>query len=167
MKTGRTPRLAPGMDGPRNLLEKMSREMTRINSPSSLMDLQDHATNFALTAWHLSDWIWWAIEATPLGKAYGDIDRFRKTITDECPSLMHCQDICNGFKHVIPTRPKKRTEPLAEYVTATIYLPGQEKNMSGYCLTIKTKKGEDLNGLVVFDSVMKYWTAFLEKRGNL
>lgn len=41
-----------------DICEKLRRESERLNSASDPEEISDHAINFALTAWHLIDWLW-------------------------------------------------------------------------------------------------------------
>ena len=47
----------PDLDNCRDMLRKLERELGRLNAATSRDDQSDHAANFALTAWHLADWV--------------------------------------------------------------------------------------------------------------
>jgi predicted nucleic acid-binding Zn ribbon protein len=43
-------------------LQKLNREIARVRDVKETTDVIDHATNAAMTAWYLTDWVWHDIE---------------------------------------------------------------------------------------------------------
>jgi hypothetical protein len=94
------------------MLNKLTRELTRIGRATGDRDsLGDHAVNFALTAWHLVDWVWsemrkdYALRlslAKEIGCAPGEFgrDQFAGWCVKSCPGLEACQVIATATKHV-------------------------------------------------------------------
>jgi hypothetical protein len=75
-----------------------------------------HAFNCAVTAWHMTDWIWMYISlgeqrelAAKHGLARADLRDFQDAIAQESRALNACREICNGSKHREVTR--KRADP--------------------------------------------------------
>ena len=46
----------------RHFLQKLNREIARVRDVKETTDVIDHATNAAMTAWYLTDWVWHDIE---------------------------------------------------------------------------------------------------------
>ena len=46
----------------RDLLDKLDRELKRIRGTNNRLELADHGYNFAITAWHISEWAWAAMD---------------------------------------------------------------------------------------------------------
>ena len=40
------------------MIDKLDRELGRLRAAKQLEDAKDHATNGAVTAWQMADWIW-------------------------------------------------------------------------------------------------------------
>src|SRR5438045_7150837 len=59
-----------------DFLQKLNREIARVRDVKETTDVVDHATNAAMTAWYLTDWVWHdIIHYKPLGyrsAAYAD-----------------------------------------------------------------------------------------------
>lgn len=45
-----------------DFLQKLNREIARVRDVKETTDVIDHATNAAMTAWYLTDWVWHDIE---------------------------------------------------------------------------------------------------------
>lgn len=61
------------------------------------------AINCAMTAWHLTDWVFKEYAAQ---HGYNDLGNFRLSL--DCPSLLIMHDIANGSKHLELSRPKSQ-----------------------------------------------------------
>lgn len=65
-----------------------------------------HAINFAMTAWHLAEWVWAQRlkdnrqeQQELYGRTFKDQKSYIAHITSVCPDLEVVQTICNGSKH--------------------------------------------------------------------
>lgn len=95
----------------RDLVEKLAREIDRMRDHPTRDDLTDHAVNFAITGWHLTDWVWNAICRHPdklAAIARGDglrpselrsCEDFKRYVRSK-PGLAVCHDIATAAKHV-------------------------------------------------------------------
>lgn len=188
-----------GIATPRDMLAKLKRELNRVANASFFRDdLVDHGTNCALTAWQITDWVWrvrFANDRTAqdaLAASYVDlqtkkgrlIDRFKECVTRACPELALCQDIANGFKHVVAIPPDDRqaSSVMDVTVSATTAPPGPFKFGDGFGsaglggpgyvaggemfrLKIRTDDGESFDATGIFDAVVAYWTRFMDDHG--
>ena len=104
------------------MLSKLGREISRLHTERDRFDgVTDAAINGAFTAWHMHDWVWlMRFRDDPEARIGIGIDetylrdakwKFQKYVTDECSALALCQDVTNGFKHVVAREPKKRQAP--------------------------------------------------------
>ena len=97
---------------PADLLSKARRDLSLLekaneqNDPSQV----DHALNCAVTAWHVTDWIWRKHEDRWRKEGLNCIGDLRKRLYEheggKC--LRYCADLTNGMKHMEVTRPKDR-----------------------------------------------------------
>ncbi len=95
----------------RDLLDKLQREIMRIEKAAGRPDVCDHGTNAALTAWHLTDWVWADVKnnlpirsaiAKQAGRAANDFDvrEFQDYVAGGCKYLQICRIIATASKHV-------------------------------------------------------------------
>ena len=87
-----------------DVFAKLERELARLRSAKNLEEAADHASNAAVTAWHLSEWAWAALKKgnhINHGVDWANIGSFQKWLTTEgCAQLQHCQVLANSFKHL-------------------------------------------------------------------
>jgi hypothetical protein len=96
-----------------DFLEKLREEHAAVaKSPTD----SRHAINAALTAFHLSDWIWKdrlehdpALKSLLLEEDDADWCTFREWAYQECSGLRLMRDIANGSKHFHPRGPISET----------------------------------------------------------
>ncbi|WP_133303196.1 hypothetical protein [Cupriavidus lacunae] len=99
------------------MFAKLQRELKRLTEARCEEDVQDHAFNFAVTAWHLIDWVWHCRIASDEGirselessypaatlpklRANGDPKTWLVIrVIRMCPELSVCQEVANGVKH--------------------------------------------------------------------
>lgn len=100
-----------GLQSGYDMVRKAWREHQRCLKAVSSDDRRDAAINCAITAWHLTDWIWAGMASgSALRPEVADLlgvrgrrptkDDFVKWAIQSCPELAVCQSICNGSKHV-------------------------------------------------------------------
>lgn len=98
-------------EGPRNMLDKLDRELDRIDAATTLEDAGDHCQNAILTAWHIQDWIWKQAEARPplmdeIRNRYSDQtvkatpkDHWKNYLRKNCRELDLCRILSVRIKH--------------------------------------------------------------------
>ena len=70
-----------GFTSRRDILAKLERELGRLDTAKTLEKAADHASNAAVTAWHLSEWAWAALKKGGLiGKDVASVDVLVSTI---------------------------------------------------------------------------------------
>jgi hypothetical protein len=106
------------------MINKLDREIRRLRAAKQLEDATDHATNGAVTAWQLADWIWkLRVKDNPETRRrlnlevfthIRELERdFKKKAIAQLPELQLCADIANTFKHVSATTKSKPPHPRA------------------------------------------------------
>jgi hypothetical protein len=113
-----------GLRDSRDILEKLTWELQNLflRRRYDIKVCQYHAFNCAVTAWHLTDWLWQDIDSSPelkakLEREIGPLKNdqaFQKYVSEECNALRLCQQIANGSKHCRLTRGKPDPNVAAE-----------------------------------------------------
>ncbi|MCK1564287.1 hypothetical protein IVB08_09985 [Bradyrhizobium sp. 173] len=110
-----------GMDHPQHMWTKLAWELNGLmNSMSVWKDNEAapeplfHAFNTAVTAWHMTDWLWqydcatrkklatkfqFVFECTATGIKRG-LEKFQEAVVLHCDELKVCREIANGSKHM-------------------------------------------------------------------
>ena len=107
-----------------DMIDKLGREMGRLRAAKQLEDAIDHATNGAVTAWQVADWIWsLRLKNSPetrscLGlegcKHIKELERdFKKMVVADLPELQLCADIAGIIKHVTARTKSRPPHPRA------------------------------------------------------
>ena len=100
-----------GQRSSRDMLGKLERELERLASSTKRDDIVDHGINVALTAWHLTEWVWpdtahtrglrdrLAAEAGVSAASFDDRE-FKRYAIKACPELRYCRIIATTAKHL-------------------------------------------------------------------
>lgn len=119
------------------------------------------AINCALTAWHLTDWIF--VEHNEKLK-YSDLGTFRSSL--KCGSLLLMHDIANGSKHFKLKWPKSNISRTNLHYGEFSSDFSLEFNVS--CLTITLDSGEEKYFEKEIEEVIAFWESYFNKViGNL
>jgi hypothetical protein len=95
----------------RDMLEKLRWELNNLDfrQPYDIAACQYHSFNCAVTAWHVTDWLWHDISqlrdklVDKKGKPFKECQDFQQYIREACPALRLCHQIANGSKHCLLT----------------------------------------------------------------
>lgn len=176
LKSGHVFRMASVHD----VFRKLHREKERLEKASDggkRADQVDAAINFTITAWHLTDWVWYQRERE-LREAFevNSLGAFQGIIRRECPELAVCDVIANaakhgGVAHKRKDRPAIETilgaEPAAEGAAGVelIAEPAQRRWWPAHhrwSLKINVEgNSQDLLGLS--SSVFVFWHKFIQR----
>ena len=110
-----------GMDHPQHMWTKLTWELAALMSSMSVWKDNEaaneplfHAFNTAITAWHLTDWLWqhspetraklatkfqFVFEETTTGVRNG-LGKFQDAVVLHCDELAVCREIATGSKHM-------------------------------------------------------------------
>ncbi len=102
-----------GLRDSRDMLEKLRWELSSLfcRQPYDVTACKYHAFNCAVTAWHITDWVWHDI--TPdvkerlgqkIQKSLKRCKDFQNYVCKACPSVNLCRQIANGSKHCLLER---------------------------------------------------------------
>src|SRR5215471_4287668 len=95
------------MQSSRDMLEKLRREIDRLAGSIIRQDIVDNGLNAAMTAWHLTDWVWKEIQGSTrrptltarAGAPMRELKQFQELVKRNCAELAYCEDIAISTKH--------------------------------------------------------------------
>lgn len=112
------PQKAFGLHDSRDILKKLTWEMNNMCECArhDIESRQYHAFNCAVTAWHLTDWLWhdmqgmseeskYLVQKTIGKKSLKSIECFQSYVRTACYALCLSYEIANGSKHCRLRRP--------------------------------------------------------------
>ena len=103
----RTPPKTLAINSSRDMLEKLRREIDRLAGSIIRQEIVDHGLNAAMTAWHLTDWVWREIQGSTrrptltakAGAPIRELKQFQELVKRNCAELAYCEDIAISTKH--------------------------------------------------------------------
>lgn len=147
------------------IFSKLYREKERFEKAAKGEDLReqiDAAINFAITAWHITDWIWKSHKAA-LTEHYGECKRgFQRKIKEECPDLAVCDVIANAAKHGGAADLRKDRPNLETILVAHPVELVAELDKRGWSLRIEVD-GKSDDPHAVFYRAFQFWHRFIQK----
>lgn len=164
------------LHSPKSLLGKMDRELARVQKDKKWQS--DHAFNFAVTAWHMTDWLWHYAEETNPGQReyFGRTNkkRFQNFVRGESKALDICMDLANGAKHFHVSRQTKVA--LSADVSAkeiqggslgSFVLDVDQLGGTIQVLKIRLADGTSVLPKDIFKEALEFWYAFCRQHGIL
>lgn len=168
----------------RDLLQKLKREMSRIRSSRDRDELADFGFNFAITAWHMTDWVWadlkgaYSVKAA-LAKEAGiqthefEFEQFRNLMCEKSKELNYCRLIATTSKHVgvdrWPVDPENFTATGSASVRYSVPAgaPLARSPLAGsrggkWVLKINVN-GHRTRANEIFEKVLDFWTQFIDR----
>ena len=105
--TGATQPKTLAMQSSRDMLEKLRREIDRLAGSIIRQDIVDNGLNAAMTAWHLTDWVWKEIQGSTrrptltarAGAPIRELKQFQELVQRNCAELAVCEGIAISTKH--------------------------------------------------------------------
>lgn len=146
---------------------------TELGSP---LVIAYHAMNCAITAWHMTDWIWndgdddgGVYLADALGLKKADQASFEAYVRNESRAINCCRDIATGSKHMKLKRgggdPSVKAEVAWSYEDATVESTVEDSiGWHRPQLVIHDRHGQR-PAREVFEEAFDYWGQFLRSRG--
>ena len=130
-----------------------------------------HAINCAMTAWHLTDWIWadW-LKGSPdtqqklFGSLFKNIKDFKKHVVSggECPDLEVMQSIATGSKHFGAER--KEVDSTGRKGTAFSPRAFQQDAFQVGTLVVRLPNGQERLFKDILGEVTNYWRNVVARR---
>jgi hypothetical protein len=148
----------------RDMLGKLEWEIAGIEAEQEMPDLAYRAFNCALTAWHLSDWVWKALSAEQRQNLGPSEEDFRRRCREECPALARCWLITNASKHggVDLHRRKIGTDVWAEVRPLRFGDEfGQPFADHKWRITVTGIPREEHDAIELFHAALNYWTPII------
>ena len=119
----------------------------------------DWVFDFAVTAWHLVDWI--------AKETQADKQVMQEQIKKKCPELAVCEQVCNGAKHFVLNNSRLRPFSIAENVRGTDDLIGLARDIipggepvdivATGSVSISDKDGNSWEASDLFHRVFIFW----------
>jgi hypothetical protein len=128
------------------------------------------AFNFAVTAWHIVDWVWqttddeWRDTICKSLKCKKDYDAFKKALMNQYRVIRICQQIANGSKHMRINKPDNSIRVDTAWARKPA-LAGQARagdSLGRYDFDLLIwDDGKERNAIEVFDEVFRCWEGLL------
>jgi hypothetical protein len=157
-----------------DMLNKLERERARIDEAGGdRQKLSDHGINFAVTAWHLTDWVWRDMKSmyslkAKIAKAVGlspqnlGLGEFQQYVCAECADMVYCQAIGTASKHVGADPKLLGQGNYQKNIASDFSLTATTSVSFGSFWVLKIIDGGDrLQALPIFDNVLTFWTKFI------
>jgi hypothetical protein len=119
-----------------------------------------HAINFALTAWHIIDWL--HEEEIKYKSTSVSFNKFRDEIVEKCGSLKIMRDIANGSKHAVISR--YTPEVKSSELKLGLFESGlfEEGLFEGDELIIEIENDQKIIFESIASEIIKFWTNFFK-----
>jgi hypothetical protein len=129
----------------------------------------DWVFDFAVTAWHLVDWV---------ARDPKAVQAEQQRLKNRCPELAVCEQVCNGAKHLILGNPQLKPFNVAKDVRGTNDLRGIKMNIvpgNGVshdivltpAVSITDKGRKSWDALELFHRVLSFWQRELGLPANI
>lgn len=145
-----------------DMVNKLAWEIDGLRDEPEIERKLWRAFNCAVTAWHVTDWLW-----RERGEGH-TLSVFQAGLIERCPALLACRYITNASKHggvdrnpndTITVRVEASDDDLGDWPQAIL----QSTRSHHWSLVIRTPEGE-VDALVLFDRVRQFWDDFLAER---
>jgi hypothetical protein len=158
----------------RGMLNKLERERERIDEAGGDREkLSDHGINFAVTAWHLTDWVWRDMKPmhelrARIAKAAGvppqtfELTDFQRHVCAQCQEMVFCQAICTASKHVSADPKTLGQGNYLKTIASDFSLPATPVSGLGTVWVLKIIDGDERRPAEpIFDAVLRFWKQFI------
>lgn len=174
-----------GMDHPQQMYVKLAWELNTLMESMSVWKDNEaapeplfHAFNTAITAWHISDWLWqyqpstrkqlatkfqFVFEETSTGVKKG-LEKFQDVIVLHCDELRVCREIANGSKHMRKTK----TDPniKAQAIWSTVVEPAGFAKPGDLVMSLRvTNNDKEAAAELAFIEACGFWEKLMTELG--
>src|ERR1700683_2706025 len=166
------------MDQPQHMWVKLAWELQHLTDSMSVWKEDEgaypepvfRAFNTAVTAWHISDWLWQSSVDTRaiLKKRFGisaketaagmnkGLRRFQDAVVEECRALYVCREIANGSKHMRKSNPDPTIKAMAKWDPAVEAVGLAKPGDLVMSLTI-ADGGDERDAVLWFIDALGFW----------
>lgn len=133
-----------------------------------------HAFNAAVTAWHMTDWVWDELTtemrgqlAKSLGSVLSEKKQFQNALVRQCRGLHICRQIANGSKHKTLTHEDPQVRAAIEWTREPMTCnSGVDEPIARFHYRLEVSDGATtLDAINLFTDVARYWRRFLANCG--
>ncbi|MBB5459013.1 hypothetical protein [Paraburkholderia sp. Cpub6] len=142
-------------DSPVKLLEKAERDGAALTQALSNCDesaVHDSLFNFAITAYHLVDWVKTLRPEVDISKVSDLLEG------SEC--LRACRDLCNASKHIDLTKYPPTAQDVRFSATAATSISNTSASQPPWRLKIQMKDGHTIRADDLVSDVIDAWKTF-------
>ena len=148
----------PAIDSAEALFRKLERTFRRRSAYGEHQ--ADWVYDFAVTAWHLADWV--------AEEKKTKLETTQAQLRGRCPELFVCEQVCNGAKHLVLHNKKLQPFNVARDVRGTDDLAGisrfnvvaGDENVDVVLtpvVSITDKDGKSWQAMQLFLAVLFFW----------
>ena len=186
----RTPPKTLAINSSRDMLEKLRREIDRLAGSIIRQEIVDHGLNAAMTAWHLTDWVWREIQGSTrrptltarAGAPIRELKQFQELVKRNCAELAYCEGIAISTKHFafskLPVFSTKVTErfkigpvPISKDGVATLHQLspiGENITYTAQAAELWITDGRSLTPAAeVLENAYQWWRKFIDEVSHL
>jgi len=120
-----------------------------------------HALNCAMTAWHLSEWIYHEFN---FDKTFKKVSDFQEDVKNKCRSLIIMHDISNGSKHFELKRHEPKIKKTEKHLGS--FDSSFDFSFDTSRLEISMKDGRILVFETEIEIVINFWDNYLQNLSN-
>ena len=162
------------MRSPHDIFRKLYREKQRFEKATldeeGRADQVDAAINFAMTAWHMTDWVWGQYQQE-LCEFFdvSELPKFQDKMRRQCSELAVCDVIANAAKHG-GTAHKKKDRPDVETILVAHPVANDAAGVElvavladrQWSLNIRVN-GTPKDPITLFNRVFLFWHKFIQQ----
>jgi len=173
------PRRVFGLATPRHMLQKLYWEIhslernieSQVTETHSQLDAAYFAFNAAVTAWHLSDWVWESASvelkaeiANELKLKASTVDEFQRSLSQNYEAIENCRNIANGSKHKTDRGNQSFRVSLEWTYGSTFHGTTKIDAPISYDLLV-VNNGHQVRAVEMFNEVFRVWRCLLSEWG--
>lgn len=117
-----------------------------------------HALNCAMTAWHLTEWVYHEFN---LDKTFKKVSDFQEDVKKQCSSLVIMHDISNGSKHYKLTRHQPQISDTEKHLGT--FDDTFDFSFDTSRLEISMEDGQTLIFYTEIEKVIDFWDDYLKR----
>lgn len=150
-----------GISSPRELLSKLLWEIENLADPTTGITVQGYnCFNAAVTAWHLTDWVWKAYHSEEC-----TLREFQQHIRQKSIELAVCDQLANGSKHFEKDHHNREDVYSTIEDSVIVYRSetGKHKFVQEPSIFVYAE-GYAWGPFALFDDVYKFWSEYVSTR---
>jgi hypothetical protein len=145
------------VENARDMTEKLWWEIGAYQKETDLQPKLWRAFNCAVTAWHVSDWLW--RERRDAGLFQGDVMKFQAMMQDRSRDLRFCKHIATASKHAGVRKPDLTIQVDVRAKDTPEQVPFAEIDHTQHWEIVISDSSGEYDALEVFFKAQEFWDA--------